>query len=343
MPLQDFITVFVPGPERGKQNKAVNHVEQMHQSLCFQRSIAQNKMGCTTCHDPHAAVPPERAVATYRQRCLQCHDKHGCSLPEETRRNRDPQDRCVACHMPRSATSDIVHTASTDHRIIRKLGEEPANRQGNGALPNVPLLDFHRGAPHLDDRAQARDLGVALYQLTLSGVALTEEDGRFAAGLLSNALEECPDDLDAWEAKGKILQAIRRPADAVAALENLVQRAPRHEGGLVALGSINRDLRRTEEALAYWRRAVAVNPWVAEYRKNLVFHLADRNAWEELGPHCQKWLKQDPASVDARCIWVNFLVKKGRKAEAEAEYRKIRALRPPSLDRLDRWFAELMR
>jgi Flp pilus assembly protein TadD len=341
MPLEEFVTVFVRAV--GKGNKAVNHVEQMVQSLCFQRSSAPNKLGCITCHNPHETVAPDRRVVTYRQRCLACHEKHGCSLPEAMRRKKEPQDSCIACHMPRSATADIVHTASTDHRIIRKAGEEPANWQGNGALPNVPLLDFHRGAPDLDDREQARDLGVALYQLTLSGVSLTAEDGRFAVGLLNNALEECPDDLDAWEAKGKILQIVGRPDEAVEALETLLQRAPRHEGALVTLGTIHRDLGRTDVALKYWRRAVTVNPWVAEYQKNLVFHLADRNAWEELRPHCRKWLELDPASVDARRIWVASLVKKGRKTEAEAEYRKIRALRPPNLDQLDGWFAELMR
>jgi tetratricopeptide (TPR) repeat protein len=219
----------------------------------------------------------------------------------------------------------------------------PSDRGADEPNSDVLLMDFHRGAPDFRDREQGRDLGMALYQLTLSGVPLSGEDGEFAVKLLSTALIDCPDDLDAREAKGKLLQTLRRPAAAIDALEALLRRAPRHEGALVTLGSINRDLGRTETALAYWRRAVEVNPWVAEYQKNLVFHLAARDAWEELSPPCRKWLELDPANVDARRIWVRYLLHGGRKTEARTEFAKIRALRPPDLDKLDVWFAEQMR
>jgi tetratricopeptide (TPR) repeat protein len=204
-------------------------------------------------------------------------------------------------------------------------------------------MDFDRGPPNLRDREQGRDLGMALYQLTLRGVPLSGEDGEFGVRLLSEALIDCPDDLDAREAKGKLLQTLRRPAPAIDALEALLRRAPGHEGALVTLGTINRDLGRTDAALAYWHRAVEVSPWVAEYRKNLVFHLAARNCWDELPPHCRKWLELDPASVDARRIWVQYLLRGGRKTEAQTEFAKIRALRPPDLDKLDSWFAEQTR
>jgi hypothetical protein len=343
MPLEEFLTVFVHGPDKGAENKAVSHVEQMVQSLCFQRGSAQGKMGCTTCHNPHEAVPAERRVVHYRQRCLKCHEEHGCSLPEQTRRHKEPQDSCIACHMPRLATSDIVHTASTDHRIIRKLGEEPTNRQARKSLPHLPLLDFHRGAPNLDDPDQARDLGVALYQLTLRGMPLTEEDGKFAVRLLSEALRDCPGDVDAWEARGRILLTIGRPVEAITAFEALLRRAPRHEGALVSLGSIHRDLGQTDTAVGYWRQAVEVNPWVAEYHKNLVLHLAEHNAWDELRSHCRKWLELDPASVEARQVWVGYLINSGRKADARTEFARIRALRPPNLNQLEAWFVQQMR
>jgi predicted CXXCH cytochrome family protein len=177
MPLEEFLTVHVRGPGKGADNKAVGHVEQMYQSLCFQRSVAKNKMGCITCHDPHEAVAPQRRVAYYRAKCLQCHAERPCSLAEEARQKQSAEDSCIACHMPRSATSDIVHIAGSDHRIVRKSGEEPTNRRGNRPLPDVPLLDFHRGAPDLNDQGQGRDLGVALYQLALGGMPLTGGDG----------------------------------------------------------------------------------------------------------------------------------------------------------------------
>ncbi len=343
MPLEEFWTVYVRGPGQGEEKKAVGHVEQMHQSLCYQRSPPESRLGCTSCHDPHEAVAAGRRVAHYRQRCLRCHDRHGCSVSEAARRRKEPGDSCIACHMPRAGTADIVHTAATDHRIVRKAGEEPANRHGGRPLPDLPLLDFHRGAPDLDDGGQARDLGVAFHQLLLRGVPLAGADLEFAVDRLGEAVRECPGDTDAWEAKGKILQTLRRPAAAVEALEALLARAPRHEGALVTLGRLEGELRHTEQALEHWRRAVEVNPWVAEYRKSLVFLLADRNAWAELRPHCRKWLELDPASVEARHLWVACLLKKGEKSQARAEFAKIRALRPPNLARMEAWFAEQMR
>jgi tetratricopeptide (TPR) repeat protein len=164
-----------------------------------------------------------------------------------------------------------------------------------------------------------------------------------AVRLLDEALKECPGDLDAWAAKGKILQTIRRPAAAQEAFESLLKRAPRHEGALVSLGTIHRDQGRVEEGMPYWRKAVEVNPYVAEYLKNLVFHLADCGSWDELRPYCRKWLDLDPASVEARQLWVQCLISDGRKAEAREEFNRIRALRPLNLPMLEAWFARQMR
>ena len=45
----------------GDDAKAVNHVEQMHQSKCFQRPVGSLQLGCITCHDPHVLGRPRGA------------------------------------------------------------------------------------------------------------------------------------------------------------------------------------------------------------------------------------------------------------------------------------------
>ena len=77
--LGQFWSIFVHAHEPGQEDKAVNHVEQLHLSRCFQASAG--KLGCLSCHDPHVAVGPDRRIAHYRTRCLTCHQQHGCSLP----------------------------------------------------------------------------------------------------------------------------------------------------------------------------------------------------------------------------------------------------------------------
>jgi len=337
MPLEEFWTVYIRGPGQGTDAKAVNHVEQMYESLCFQRS-PRGEIGCITCHDPHATVAPERRVDHYRDGCLRCHQKLGCSVAEEARRKQEPDDSCIACHMPRSGTSDIAHVAATDHRIVRRAGEEPQNRRGQ--RPNVPLLDFYRGAPDVKDIGQGRDLGVALYQMAVRGMPLTEADGEFIVGLLGDALSDWPGDLDAWQARGRILQIIKRPEGAIESLEALLKRSPEHEGALVALGQLYRELGHRDKSVEHWRRAIEVNPHFAEYYKNLVVLLAEGQAWPELQPYCRTWLELDPGSVEARRIWVECLLETGQQAEAQTEFAKLCALRPPMLAELEAWFAE---
>ena len=54
------------------------------------------------------------------------------------RRREEPQDSCVACHMPRYQASDIVHSAATDHTIVRHRGKAGADPHG----PDGPPVDI---------------------------------------------------------------------------------------------------------------------------------------------------------------------------------------------------------
>jgi hypothetical protein len=97
--------------EPDAQMKVVGHVDQLHLSRCYQKS---EELTCTTCHDPHAASPPQHPQ--YVKVCLKCHTDAGCKLPRPERLRRNGGDDCLACHMPRVGT-DIPHIAFTHHRI----------------------------------------------------------------------------------------------------------------------------------------------------------------------------------------------------------------------------------
>lgn len=118
--------------------KVVGHVEQMQLSRCYQQS---DSLTCTTCHDPHADTRPQDAAAFFRQKCLECHQPDACGLDEPTRRQRQPQDHCAACHMPQSDT-EIPHIAFTHHRIglHTEAAAEP-DRQDQTAGELTPISD----------------------------------------------------------------------------------------------------------------------------------------------------------------------------------------------------------
>ncbi len=81
-------------------------------------------MSCLTCHDPHREVPPAERATHYRSACLGCYQVDACRL-EEMAGPTVPEvaaDDCVACHMPKRRTQDVVQVVMTDHLIRRQPG-----------------------------------------------------------------------------------------------------------------------------------------------------------------------------------------------------------------------------
>jgi tetratricopeptide (TPR) repeat protein len=340
--LEDFVTVLVRAADGGHDSKAVNHVEQMHVSRCFRESPADNKLGCVSCHDPHVQVEPARRVEHYRASCLACHAEHGCSLPRDERLKTSPQDSCVQCHMPRNPLGNIPHTAGTDHRIIRfrRAGDEPRS----GPLPTgpgLPVTPFHAPPDAPPGPEVQRDVAIGLMG-PLAGTGKVDPLRYSAPALryLEEAVARDPEDWDAWQAKAQALWAQGRRSEAIAALEAVLAKAPRREMALTSAASLSQDLGQVDAAVDYWRRAVAVNPWAANYRRSLCLLLARKGAWEEMRPDAEAWLRLDPASIDARQTWVGHLLHTGHKDEAQVEFDKIQALRPANLDKVRAWYEQ---
>jgi predicted CXXCH cytochrome family protein len=119
LPLEKYVLIPSTRFDPSMRNNAVSHTEQMRNSRCFRESSGE--LGCTSCHDPHVLPEPEDRVAYYRKRCFECHADRGCSLPVSERLARSPDDDCMSCHMPRSRTTNVAHTALTNHTIPRDL------------------------------------------------------------------------------------------------------------------------------------------------------------------------------------------------------------------------------
>jgi hypothetical protein len=339
LPLQDFLTAFVRAGNEGR-NKATNHVEQMYLSRCFQKSQGDGQLGCVSCHDPHVHVGPGERVAHYRASCLACHREHGCSLPREARLKESPQDSCSDCHMPRRFTADIPHTASTDHRIVRRKDAGPAPASG-GPPPSsleVPVEPFPGRLVGRADRELGRDLGIALAQLGELGRIHSQAYTTLSLELLDRATARDPEDWDAWEARAVALKAQGQRRQALAALQDVLARQPHRELALARAGVLAQAVGEHDLAADYWRRATEANPWMASYRRDLATVLAQKGAWDQVGPVCRAWLDLDPSSVQGRVLLVTSLLHAGKKPEARAEFEKVRALRPPHLAQLEAWF-----
>ncbi len=343
LPLESVLSVFVRAPAGGADRKAVNHVEQMHQSGCYQGGSGADRIGCISCHDPHDYVGPERRVGSYRQACLNCHERKQppCSVPEAERRRTSPEDSCIQCHMPAYPTSDVVHAASTDHRIPRRPGA--ADAPADGSRARSPLTRFHRDRLDPADPEYRRDLGLALAQLSGPGEASEDVDTHDAGALLDEAVKNFPDDAAAWEAKGQLAVYRNRLADGLAAFEACLAVAPGRERALLGAAWTAQNLGKADAALAYWRRAVAVDPWSALARGNLAALLAARGEWGEARTQCDEWVRLRPENTDARKLRIRCLLQVGDRAGSEAELTTLKGLQPGSEADLDFWFRRQQR
>jgi tetratricopeptide (TPR) repeat protein len=340
LPFYLFMSEFVKPAQQGDALKFVGTVEQMHASRCYQKGAGRDRMGCISCHDPHAVPMKDKKDAFYRQRCLNCHKERGCSLPEAARRAKE--DSCIACHMPKTG-SNVNHAAITDHRILRE--PDRARPPDDGPVPrSMPLLHFHRDQVAGKDPEVERDLAIALVKLANSmregGVARSWTE--MALPMLESALKRDGEDLPAWEAKGSALWFQGRLEDANAVFEKVLHAAPDREHTLFLAGTLALRLRRVEEARGHAERLVKVNPW--RWRHHLTLgevHRQDDN-WAAALKAYREALRLNPADLSTRQLVVLSHLRLGQQAEAQKEFDTLLPLNPPQPDVLRRWFAEEM-
>jgi tetratricopeptide (TPR) repeat protein len=338
LPLHLFVSVFVAPPERA-QEKAVGHVEQMHASRCFRKS--GGKLSCFSCHNPHELPREDRKAVYYRKRCLKCHgsaDQPSCRLDLQLRQ-RQNADNCIACHMPRYNTAEVAHTAGTDHRIPRHPGTGVSDAAQRAGQPR--LVNFYRDRWPDDDPAANRDLGVALGMVGIRDHL--PAFGAQAVPLLDDALEIWPNDVDALEAKGYALFVQKQYRDAVATFGQVLARNPRHENALAESATLSGILGHTREAISFWKKAIAVSPYISQYHHSLAAMYARRDEWDAAAHSCQEALRLNPARPDSRALLMAAYLHTGRENRARVEFEKLLILKPDQREQIEQWFQDQAR
>jgi hypothetical protein len=306
--LSDFRTDYVL-KQPNKPMSVVGHVEQMQLSKCYQSS----EMTCTTCHNPHANTVGEVDMGHYRATCMQCHDD--CGLAHEIRIERQVDDNCIACHMPRGDT-DILHIAFTQHRIgIHGEEADDPLRLSEGVLVPVYSED------HLPKSERDRNLGLAYLELSdkQSTAKLHRHYRRLAESLLNSAAEQKLRDADvesirarlAWEREDHMV-AVRRAKNSLGYHGSSGAKA----NALLVLGEAQRQLGMTQEAIStlktLTRRRRSSEDWLIlglSYRE--LGRLGDAIASLEMA------VVIDPSRRDIRQMLVVFLAKSSNAAGAD--------------------------
>lgn len=342
LPLESFWRIFVLPPDLMQGNRVAGHVEQIHVSRCFQKSAG--KLGCTACHDAHSVPTAKEKETYYRDRCLKCHETESCTETLARRHARTKADNCTVCHMPQQDT-DISHVALTDHRIRRR----PDPHQGPPTEPDPllairSLLPFDHDRVDVSDRELMRDLAIASVVRARSQTA----DVRMRVGhdftpVLAEALRTHPDDLSARESLAVSLAWQGQLGKGLEECEEVLARAPRRELALTDAGVISQQMRMLDRSLAYWQRALAVNPWSTRYRFAVAKLLSLRGDWEQAAAESRRLLAQNGAHIFARLLLMEYYLRNGKKGEARAELGIALALHPPNEAQLRQRFADLLR
>jgi Flp pilus assembly protein TadD len=345
LPLHDFWAVLVQGRRHSEDTKAVNHVEQMYESKCFAHAVDGVKMGCITCHDPHVHIGPAQRQAYYRPKCLLCHngakEAPMCSEPLPRRKQVSPQDSCIDCHMPRYRSWDVAHTATTDHRILRRpRNGSDAAPTGRPNLENVPLVDFYRDRFPTGDPQTERNLGLGMLKLIRMNMLRPQRHGDRALRLLESALGRDPSDGLVRQGKVEAYLLLNKPAEALSEAEVLVAEQPGNGELLVQAAYAAGGSGQQERALYYWRRAVEINPFVADDRVQLMELLIRAGQMDEARKQCEQLLRLDPFNLSGRQTQVELLLQQGHKAEARRVFDTIRRLKPPDLAQREEWFRQ---
>jgi tetratricopeptide (TPR) repeat protein len=240
--LSDYVRYYVRATDNQPGLRAASQFEALAQSLCKKKSGAA--MSCMSCHDPHRSVPAEERVSFYREKCLACHanlaTKHHSSQPD-----------CTSCHMPANPSTDVAHTAVTDHRIQRRPNsgtvlEDAIARPASTMPPLVPFPDT--------PQTEHDDRGLALAWASMA------ENGdpavlKQAEQLLRKAVQESPKDAALLSSLGYVEQRRGQLNDARELYQRALAQDPNLLDAATNLGVIEANSGNLREAVKLWEGA----------------------------------------------------------------------------------------
>ncbi len=92
--------------------------------------------------------------------------------------------------------------------------------------------------------------------------ALERQDQDLSLSLLDAVIDLYPDHVEAWSRRATVYFARKELGRAVADIEQVLKREPRHYGALAGLGMILQQLGDDKQALDVFRRALEIHPYL---------------------------------------------------------------------------------
>ncbi len=360
-PLGDFRVEF-DRPGGMKDRFEIAHgAYRLRQSQCYIQSAG--KLRCTTCHDPHDIPHGPAAAAHYNAVCEQC---HAATLRRTAAGPHAAGADCIACHMPKRRTDDVVHVAMTDHWIQRQkpAGDllapkaevvERANRFTGEVVPYypAPLADtpdnalytaaaqvryrrnLTEGLPRLANLLERYHPAPAGFYAELAQGYGEAGDWAKAVPYFEEAARREPTAFRLTQL-GSALMENRQFPQAEAALRRAIGLDPDEPMEWGTLGWVLWQQDKGAEARADLERAVALDPELPELHNNLAnveWGTGDQAAAEQ---HFREALRIQPGVAEWRLNLARVLATRGEIPEARFQFEQAIRLKPDSAEaRLD--------
>jgi tetratricopeptide (TPR) repeat protein len=345
-PLTDYLIPFHYAEQTEHGFGLSAQADRMILSRCFTET--GGKLECLTCHNPHVTVYREdRPQNHFNQRCLGCHTLDSCTAPPAVRQATRPADDCTGCHMRKAEPDDQRHTAFTDHWIRRDAANTPADERESYAVAAV----FPEHLATLPPAEQAFYRGRASQLLALDApMARREAMWREAEREFESAIEGGFDGVDSWFFLGKVRHYLGRKQEAAQAFERAHARDPAHHDAAFAWGQalaargdagaalevfrgmLEHDandamalaeagraattLGDIPNALGFYERAIAAEPWQASLHLNRGMLLASQGRFEEAAREAEAAVRLDPDEPTNWEFYAKVMQAAGRPAEA---------------------------
>ena len=120
-------------------------------------------------------------------------------------------------------------------------------------------------------------------------------------------------------------------------------RSPIRESALAGVAHLAASGGRVEDAIGYWRRAIKISPWRADYQAELgplYFKIRD---WHSAAEACREALRLDPTNLAVRHFLVRCELHLGNVEAARRELQILLGFDPPDRDDLQNWLTQLSR
>ena len=357
-PLGDFMIFFDRAPGRVPKDEfeIVNSAYRLRQSQCFLRS--EGKLTCTTCHNPHQQLQGDQAAGHYNAACGSCHAAALRRMAAEGKHTSD--GRCVACHMPKRRTQDVVRAVMTDHLIERRpvwpdarlpIAERqdaggnsyrgavteyypPAGRRGSDDALYLAVAQVRQksnlagGLPRLAAELAARKPARPEFYIELGQAYLSAGKSGSAVEALARAASLAPASPVAALNLADALTQAGEPARAVETLARALQHAPGDPLLWYQLGISRSAGGQDAEAIAAFEKSAAFDPDLAEAHNLLGAAAAAAGDFDRAGKELRRALEIHPDYADAQGNLGHLLAARGELAEAAFYLARAVQLKP---------------